>query len=131
MISVYTRARLTALAISLSLIAGCANTLESLPIVFKPEVRQGTEFDEADVRQLESGMSERQVRAILGPPTFNDPFSSDRWDYAYSVDPRSTDLEPVSRRLTVFFENGTVASARGTGIEAGHPLYGEADSSTR
>ncbi len=123
MISVYTGKRLLAAMMSVLLITGCASTVDSLPILFKPEIRQGTLITEQTVSQLEPGMSERQVRFVLGPPTIEDPFTEGRWDYVYEVEPRSTDLEPVSHRLAVFFENGSLAGARGDFITPDNPLY--------
>ncbi len=127
MISVYTGKRLLAVIISTVFIAGCANTVDSLPILFKPEIRQGTLITEETVAQLEPGMSERQVRFVLGPPSIDDPFAEGRWDYVYEVEPRSTDLAPESRRLAVFFENGALAGARGDFISTDNPLYQPAD----
>jgi outer membrane protein assembly factor BamE len=123
MIPVYTRKPLLTVAAVALLLAGCAQTVERLPILYKPEIRQGTLFTESAVDQLEPGMTPRQVRFLLGPPTLKDPFTEGRWDYVYEVEPRSTDLAAVSRRLTVFFENGRVASVSGTFIDAGHPLF--------
>lgn len=123
MISVYTGKRLIAVTLSLMLITGCASTVDSLPILFKPEIRQGTLITEQSVAQLEPGMTERQVRFVLGPPSIEDPFSEGRWDYVYEVEPRSTDLAPESRRLAVFFDNGTLAGARGDFITTDNPLY--------
>ncbi len=123
MISVYTGQRwllVTTLMIALS---GCASVIDGLPITYKPELRQGTLIQESAVDQLEVGMSERQVRFILGPPTLIDPFSDNRWDYVYEVDPRSADVEPVSHHLTVLFANGALTEARGSFIDADHPLY--------
>ena len=123
MISVYTGKRLLAVALATVLISGCANTIDNLPILFKPEIRQGTLITEETVSQLEIGMTERQVRFVLGPPTIEDPFNDNRWDYVYEVEPRSTDLEAMSHRLAVFFENGTLAGARGDFINPENPLY--------
>ncbi len=123
MITVYTRGRLLTLLVGMGLLAGCASTIDSLPIVYKPEIRQGTLFTEADVAQLEAGMTPRQVRFILGPPTFEDPFTPGRWDYVYEVEPRSSGLEAVSRRLTVVFENDSLTAARGSFIDQDHALF--------
>ncbi len=123
MTAVYIGKRLIAVAATLILITGCSSTVESLPILYKPEIRQGTLISAETVEQLEVGMTPRQVRFVLGPPTIDDPFTDDRWDYVYEVDPRSTDLQPESRRLAVFFENGALAGARGDFISENNPLY--------
>ena len=123
MIPVYTGVRAATWLLIITTLVGCASTIDSLPIVYKPELRQGTAITESAVEQLEAGMSPRQVRFVLGPPTIDDPFSEGRWDYLYEVDPRSSDLEPVSRRLTVHFDNEQVVAAEGSFIEDGHPLH--------
>ncbi|AGM41009.1 SmpA/OmlA [Spiribacter salinus M19-40] len=123
MIPVYTGVRAATLLLIMASLVGCAGTIDRLPIVYKPELRQGTAITEAAVEQLEAGMSPRQVRFLLGPPTIEDPFSEGRWDYLYEVEPRSSDLEPVSRRLTVYFDNEQVVAAEGSFIEDGHPLH--------
>ena len=123
MIPLYTGKRLLAVALLGGLLTGCASTVDRLPILYKPEVRQGTFFDAESVAQLEPGMTRRQVRFVLGPPTIDDPFSDNRWDYVYEVEPRSTDLEPVSRRLSIYFDANGLSAARGSFIEPDNPLY--------
>jgi len=123
MISLYTGARASTWLLIITALVGCASTIDRLPIVYKPELRQGTAITESAVEQLEAGMSPRQVRFVLGPPTIEDPFTEGRWDYLYEVQPRSSDLEPVSRRLTVYFENEQVVAAQGSFIDDGHPLH--------
>lgn len=123
MITVYTLGRALTLALIIVLLAGCARAIESLPIVYQPELRQGTLFTEEDVAQLERGMTERQVRFLLGPATIEDPFIEGRWDYVYRVKPRSTRMPPVAKRLIVFFEDGLVIDAQGEYLEPGHSLY--------
>lgn len=126
MISVYTGKRIVAALLVSAALAGCASTVEELPILYKPEIRQGTLFDEADVDELRAGMTRRQVRFVLGPPTIDDPFTDDRWDYVYEVEPRSADVKAVSRRLTLTFDANGLATARGDFVDADHPLAGTA-----
>ena len=124
MISVYTLIRMLPVCISLVAITSCASFLDRLPIVYEPQLRQGTVLEEESVAQLEPGMSPRQVRFLLGAPSLEDPFSTGRWDYVHYVDPRSDDVEPVSRRLTVFFdEDDELIGARGAYIDEDHPLH--------
>lgn len=123
MITVYTFGRNLAFLLIIIFLAGCARAIDGLPIVYQPELRQGTLFTQENVAQLEPGMTERQVRFLLGPATIEDPFITDRWDYVYQTEPRSTDATPVSKKLTVYFENGLLIGAEGEYIDAGHPLY--------
>jgi len=107
----------------LLVISGCASQIERLPILYKPEIRQGTLITEETVAQLEVGMTPDQVRFVLGPPTIEDPFTPDRWDYIYEVEPRSSGLEAQSLRLSVFFENAALNAARGSFIDPDSALY--------
>ena len=128
MISVYNAKRgLTAMALIIAL-TGCASQVERLPILYKPEIRQGTLISESAVAQLDVGMTPSQVRFLLGPPSIEDPFSENRWDYIYEVEPRSADVEAVSRRVSVFFENGVLSGARGSFIDASSALHQAAPS---
>ena len=123
MITLYTLGRNLAFLLSIILLVGCARTIDGLPVVYQPELRQGTLFTEESVAQLQTGMTERQVRFLLGPPTIEDPFITDRWDYVYQLEPRSTKSEVVSKQLTVYFEDGLLIGAEGEYIDAEHPLY--------
>ena len=123
MITVYTFGRNLAFLLIIILLAGCARAIDGLPVVYQPELRQGTLFTEENVAQLQPGMTERQVRFLLGPATIEDPFIADRWDYVYQLEPRSAKSEPISKRLTVYFEEGLLVGAEGEYINAGHSLY--------
>ena len=122
MIPVYIGKRIIAATILATAMAGCTSTVESLPFLYKPEVRQGTAIDAEAVGELRRGMTERQVRFLLGPPTIEDPFSDNRWDYVYEVEPRSADVEAISRHLTLRFGDRGLSSAQGDFIELDNPL---------
>jgi len=122
MIPVYTLIRTLPVCISLLALTACASFVDSLPIVYKPHLRQGTVITEEAVAQLQPGMTPRQVRFLLGSPTIEHPFTEGRWDYVERVEPRSDDLEAVSRQLTVFFDDEALAGARGDFIAADSPL---------
>lgn len=122
MISVYTLIRTLPVCICLLALTACASFVDSLPIVYKPQIRQGTVISEEAVTQLEAGMTERQVRFLLGSPTIEHPFTEGRWDYVERVVPRSDDVEAVSRRLTVYFDDGELAGANGAFVPEDSPL---------
>jgi len=91
-----TTARLaTIIAISLAL-SGCLKT-------HRIDIQQGNLITEAEVAQLEPGMTKREVRYILGTPLIVDPFHQNRWDYFYSFDRRGE--ENVQRRISIIFED--------------------------
>src|SRR5690606_25233476 len=56
-------------------------------------------------------MSREQVRFLLGTPTLQDVFRSDRWDYPYYNKPGCGD--PEQRRFSVWFEGDTLVRWEG------------------
>jgi outer membrane protein assembly factor BamE len=81
------------LLISLVLITGC---------VYKMDIQQGNEVTPEQADALRIGMTQTQVRSILGTPLLQDPFSPGRWDYVYQLQQQGELVE--QRRLTVFFD---------------------------
>ena len=94
-----TKARLCLACLSVLLIGGCSTS--SLPGLYTIDVPQGNYIDPELIDQLRPGMSQRDVRFLLGSPLINDPFHPERWDYYYSLDPDKGD--PEQRHLTLFF----------------------------
>lgn len=74
--------------------------------VYKIDIQQGNALPEDKVEQLEVGMSQRQVKFLLGTPLLTHPFEPDRWDYIYYL--KRGHEKPVEKRLTVFFKEGKV-----------------------
>lgn len=70
--------------------------------VYKMEIQQGNLITPSQANQLELGMTEGEVRSILGTPLLQDPFSPGRWDYMYQLQEQGELVE--ERRLTVFFD---------------------------
>lgn len=75
--------------------------------VYRLTVQQGNLVDQDKVDQIETGMTRKQVRFLLGTPMVDDPFNKDRWDYIYRVQPGRA---PVidKRWITIFFDSDTV-----------------------
>jgi outer membrane protein assembly factor BamE len=71
---------------------------------YRINVRQGNYVDQAMVSQLRKGMSQDQVRFILGTPLLVDIFHADRWDYVYRFKLGSGEVQ--ERRMAVFFVDG-------------------------
>lgn len=71
--------------------------------LFRVEIQQGNFISQEQLQQLETGMSKREVRYIMGTPLIVDPFhEKSRWDYVYSYSPDlGTDFE--RRRVTLYF----------------------------
>lgn len=85
---------------------------------YRIDVRQGNYVDQAMVSQLRKGMSQDQVRFVLGSPLLVDVFHSDRWDYVYRFK-RGNGSED-SRRFSVFFVDGKLDRVDGD-VVAGAP----------
>lgn len=78
---------------------------------YRINVRQGNYVDQAMVSQLRKGMSQDQVRFILGTPLLTDIFHANRWDYVYRFKPG--DGPVVERRIAVFFVDNTLDHVEG------------------
>lgn len=73
---------------------------------YKMEIRQGN-YVTAEMRQkIRLGMSRLQVTSVLGSPLVNDVFHANRWDYIYSFEEKSKQVE--QQRYTLFFEGDFV-----------------------
>lgn len=51
--------------------------------VYHVDIQQGNKLEIKDVEQVKLGMTESQVRYLLGSPVVGDPFHGERWDYMY------------------------------------------------
>ncbi|MDW3095117.1 MAG: outer membrane protein assembly factor BamE [Gammaproteobacteria bacterium] len=91
------------LIILLITLTGCSGRLFT---VHKIDVQQGNAVDPEKVEQLQIGMSEEQVKFLMGTALINDSFHPDRWDYVYYLIPDYGDTE--RRHVAVYFENGKV-----------------------
>lgn len=93
------RTGVTGTVLALALTA-CGSTEWGFP--YRPNIQQGNWITASQVARLEPGMSREQVRFLLGTPTLQDVFRSDRWDYPYYSKPGYG--EPELRRFSVWFE---------------------------
>jgi outer membrane protein assembly factor BamE len=80
-------------------------------LIYRVDVHQGNLLDEKTVRQLEIGMTRRQVEVLLGTPSVQSPFHQSRWDYTASISRRGG--EPEVRTLTLTFDGDRLASIEG------------------
>jgi outer membrane protein assembly factor BamE len=88
------------IAVSLALaMGGC---------VYRINIQQGNFLKQADVDQVQPGMTRSQVRYLLGTPMVADSFNKERWDYIYYLKKGRT-RHVDSRRVTVFFDGDKVA----------------------
>lgn len=87
----------------------------SFPGVYKINVQQGNIIDPKQVVQLKLGMSEDQVRYLLGTPLINDSFNPQRWDYIFRI--KQGDGKVLQSKLRLDFDNSLLASMSGDAIE--------------
>ena len=74
---------------------------------YKIGVRQGNYLTQEIIDRLEVGMSQDQVRGLMGAPLLIDGFHANRWDYIYLF---TSGISPsVRRHLVVFFADGKVS----------------------
>ncbi len=92
-----------ALALGLT-VSGCG-------VIYKVDVYQGNLLEASAVEQLEPGLSKRQVFALLGSPSVQDPFHRSRWDYVATVSKRGSPTEV--KNLVLTFQGDTLATISG------------------
>ncbi len=102
------RAGLTAIALTVTL-GACGTTNWGFP--YRPDVQQGNWITSEQVAQLQQGMTREQVRFILGTPTLQDVFRSNRWDYPYYNKPGYG--EEQQRKFTVWFDGDSLVRWEG------------------
>ena len=90
-------------------ISGCGVTQKLRPYVL--DVRQGNYVTQEMAAQLTPGMTEDQVRFIMGTPLLIDPFHANRWDYVY----RNSTQGKVSetRHIILMFKDNKLSSVEG------------------
>ena len=87
-----------------------AFTLLSLSgCVFRASISQGNIVEQEDLDQLAVGMTQNQVRFLLGTPMLADPFHANRWDYVYYLKVGRQDTA-AKRWVSVIFDDGGLVS---------------------
>ncbi|HSG87942.1 MAG TPA: outer membrane protein assembly factor BamE [Pseudomonadales bacterium] len=74
-----------------------------VPGVYRATIQQGNVITQEMVDRLKPGMTQRQVRFILGEPILGNAFRDQRWDYVYTVQAGSRPRQ--QQRLTVWFDD--------------------------
>ncbi|NYT58792.1 outer membrane protein assembly factor BamE [Alcaligenaceae bacterium] len=90
-------------------LTACGGTHWGFP--YRADLQQGNWITSDQVSQLQQGMTREQVRFILGTPTLQDIFRSNRWDYPYYNKPGYGAEE--ERKFTVWFEGDTLVRWEG------------------
>ena len=89
-------------------LAGCG-------LIYKQNIQQGNVLDEDDIEQLSEGLTKRQVLVLLGSPSVQSPFHSDRWDYVSTFARRGG--KPIKHQLTLKFENDRLVEMSGNYLD--------------
>src|SRR5512132_4232898 len=101
-----------AAAVTLALaLTGCATMDQYLPTwrsfgVYQIDVNQGNYLSQDMVDKLKVGMTQAQVKQLLGTPLLTSPFRPDRWDYIYEYTRQGKVVE--HRNFTVWFDDSKV-----------------------
>lgn len=98
---------LITLTLPLVLAACASGTAPQFMQVYQMDINQGNILSEEKVARLRPGMSEDEVRFLLGSPMLVDIFHSNRWDYVYYK--KAGKDEPEQKRVSLFFENGRLS----------------------
>jgi outer membrane protein assembly factor BamE len=101
------RPRRIALFIVVAFLGGCTSLQGFTLRPYRMNVQQGNYLEAESVDQIEIGMTQSQVRFLIGTPMIADPFNAERWDYVFFFKVGRTRNE-VKSRLTVWFEDGRV-----------------------
>lgn len=76
--------------------------------VYKQTIQQGNIITPDMIAQVKPGMTEQQVRFVMGNPVMVNTFNPHRWDYVYSL--KSGGKKPIIKRVTLTFENGKLVT---------------------
>lgn len=92
------------------LFTACGSGIPSVK-PYKLEIQQGNVVTSKMLLQLRPGMTQSQVRYIMGTPLLQDSFHSDRWDYFYQMRERGRVID--QRRVILRFENNLLDKVAG------------------
>jgi len=105
-----------ALLAALVAAGGCASADQYLPAwrsfgVYKIDINQGNYLSQDMVDKLKVGMTQAQVKQVLGTPLITSPFRPDRWDYVYEYTRQGRVIE--HRNFAAYFTDGKLARWEG------------------
>ena len=79
----------------------------SIPKTYEVVISQGNLVDQEMIEKLEVGMTESQVKFVMGTPLISDTFYPNRWDYFTSVTQGSRTY--TEQKITLYFEESKLA----------------------
>ena len=108
--------RMVVAAALVALAGGCATADRYVPSwrsfgVYRIDINQGNYLSQDTVDKLKVGMTQAQVRQVLGTPLVTSPFRTDRWDYVYEYSHQGRVVE--HRNFTVWFADGKLTRWEG------------------
>ena len=83
----------------------------SFPEMYRVVISQGNLVDQDMIDKLEIGMTESQVRFVMGSPLISDTFYPERWDYFTSV--TQGEMIYTNQKITLLFEESKLVSWEG------------------
>jgi outer membrane protein assembly factor BamE len=103
--------RLITLLTATVLLSACSTLAVDIPLVYKIDIDQGNVINQDMINQLRPNMTKRQVIYVLGSPLLTDPFTRNRWDYIYSVQPGGEDR--LQDRIALYFAGDSLIHVEG------------------
>jgi outer membrane protein assembly factor BamE len=75
--------------------------------VYQPSIQQGNVITPAMLQPVKLGMTQAQVRYLLGTPLLINTFDANRWDYVYTMQTHSS--KPIhEQKVTLWFKQGVL-----------------------
>ncbi len=94
------------LLLSVLILSSC-----SIPRIFQVVISQGNLVDQEMLDKLEIGMTESQVKFVMGTPLISDTFYPNRWDYFTSVSQGENSY--TNQKITLYFKDNKLVSWEG------------------
>ena len=91
------------------MLSGCS--LSRFPGVYRINIEQGNILTQEMIDQLEPGMTQRQVKFILGTPLVRDSLNQNRWDYRYLLRIGNETLK--QSLVTIYFDGDNLSNVEG------------------
>ncbi len=79
-------------------------TLSACSIIYRPDIQQGNILRQSTIEQLKVGMTEEQVRYLLGSCVLQPAFQPNRRDYVYFYQPGHA--QSTQGHVTLIFSQG-------------------------
>ena len=91
--------RITVVLLLVAALTACSTF--RFPGVHRISIQQGNVVTQQMVDRLKPGMTESQVKFVLGNPVLDDQLEADRWDYIYSIQLPNGGI--IRKILSVYF----------------------------